>query len=240
MAVEIAMQQYVFGTAAKEPTLGDFDLSLAKRKNRLKSTLSQGSNGLKQSFFHNPLHDAESIWWGCVELLFTRRVECSSMPELQQQYKEKYADLSAAASNIFPDGPSLGTRHEFLVDLLRHDEIMSHLPPSLTNISNILSMIRDYLVLCYVEAEQTDDGIIRAEVYELEEMSRFADFLVDARLLARGMKLTTFPKHAGFTEDSPLSEKVNITQRAGSKRKASESPDSSRKTKNHKDSTSKT
>jgi hypothetical protein len=234
MAVEVAKQAYIFGNKErkerKERKTGALDrvLARARRTMELTSPVVRMPSGLRQCFFHNPLHDAESVWWGCVELLFKRRVESSSIPELQQQYKEKYTGLSAVASDIFPDQPSLGTRNEFLVDLLRHDEIMSHLPPSLTNISNILSTIRDYLVNCYVGAEQADDGTIRAEVYEPEEMSKFADLLIDARPLARGMNLTTFPKEWN-TRVSPSPGVKNATQRASSKRKTSEPPHGSRK-----------
>jgi hypothetical protein len=228
MAVEVATQEFMFAKPTDDEILGDFDLAMKKRKLGLTFNVTQLPHESEQRFFHHPLHDAESVWWGCIQLLFKRRVECSSLPELQQQYKEKYADLSAAALDLFPDESHAGCRSKFLKSSKHHAEIMSHLPPSLRDIGNNLSAVRRHLMACYTKAEQTGDGTVRAEVYNLKGMSKFVEFLADTRLLARGMKLSTFPKEWD-TQDSPSPKEKNATQPAGSKRKTSEPPGGSRK-----------
>jgi hypothetical protein len=230
MAVEVAMETHLFrNTARGTEEEADVDETLAREDTEEDSSpVLHEPGGHEQHFFHNPLHDAESVWWGCIELLFKRRVEYSSLPELQQQYMEKYAGLQNASSSIFPDEPSLGSRQVFLSDRLRYREIMSHLPPSLKRIGDYFSKIRDHLVFCYAEAEQTDDGTICAEVYRIQVMFKFASLLMDTRPLARGKKLAAFPKEWN-TQVSPSPGEKNATQRAGPKRKASNSPDSCRK-----------
>jgi hypothetical protein len=227
MAVEVAMEHYIFRpTQGDIPEVPDIDEVLAKVDMEIFFPVPYKTNEPQQHFFHNPIHDAESVWWGCIELLFKRRVDCSSLPELQQQYMEMYAGLKNARSRIFPDEPSLGSRQAFLRDSYCHKEIMSRLPPALRDIGANLSAIRHLLASYYTNAESK--STIRSEAYALQEMSRFASLILDTRPYASGMKLTAFPKEWN-TQDSPSPGEKNTTQRAGLKRKASEPPDGSRK-----------
>jgi hypothetical protein len=171
-------------------------------------------------FFHNPLHDVESVWWGCVELLFKKRIECTALPQLQQEYKNKFADLTNAISGIFPDGPPGGERIGFLRGSENHEALMSSLPPALNKLGQFLSINRATLVSYYGTAEQTDDWTICKGAYGPDEIGRFVDLLTATIPLTRGMKLKDFSLE--WAQQTFPMRTIKPKQRAGSKRKCSE------------------
>jgi hypothetical protein len=228
MAAEVASRTYLFQNVEKKAGPDwDFDEMLASMGQPAHRPKYPPKDRTKQHFFHNPLHDAESVWWGCVELLFKRRIECSTMPELEQQYKEKYRAMMNTASKIFPDNPADGARISFLTSDVIHDELMSTLPPALVEFGNFLTDYCDNLVAHYRQVEQTPDGSIRKEEYGLQRMSKFAKLIDIALPLTRGSKLRSFPRewYAELLSITAAKGKEDADQQAGSKRKATEPPD---------------
>jgi hypothetical protein len=102
MAMEVAFQHYLFRSSNDEGLKGNtgkesYRSVLASMKKVALPLRFTSKRNSKRHFFHNPLHDAESIWWGCIELVFRRRIECGAFPDLMQEYKELYTILKGDA-----------------------------------------------------------------------------------------------------------------------------------------------
>jgi hypothetical protein len=178
-------------------------------------------------FYHNPIHDVESVWWGCVELLFKKRVVCEALPELEQQYKQAYKQMQTAAEQIFPDMGTSSKRSLFLTDRRFHEETMSILPSALRPIATVITNIRNTLVSRYAKLERIDDAVKRKMAHRSVVVADFVTLLLDAVSAAKGMKLTDFSddwiKNA-FPSPAPVEERDDWDQQAGVKRKCSDLP----------------
>jgi hypothetical protein len=251
MAEEVTSQSYLFQDIERvaEKSI-DFDELLAmiagKSTRHAKRVRRERLKVPKWHFFHNPLHDVESVWWGCVELLFKRRIECSTIPQLKEQYRVKYFSLRYGASRIFPDpfsNPShrIKDRGLFLEGSITFtDKLQSALPPALDNISEYLRVYRVNLVSRYRQAEYISkpDGTILEEVFKSGDILVFAGLLRELRWSACGMKMGSFPREwddesrCGYAWDAELlchtwqpRRKEDADQQAGSKCEATEPPD---------------
>jgi hypothetical protein len=185
-------------------------------------------------FYHNPIHDVESVWWGCVELLFKKRVVCEALPELEEQYRQAYKRMQTAAEQIFPDMGTSSKRSLFLTDRLFHEETMSILPSALEPIAILISEIRNALVVRYTRLEGINDPAERKMAYNSEVVADFATLLSDAVKAAKGMKLMDFSddwiKNAS-SSPGPVEERNDRNPRAGSKRKSKDIPTELRRSK---------
>jgi hypothetical protein len=185
-------------------------------------------------FYHNPLHDVESVWWGCVELLFKKRIVCEALPELEEQYKQAYEQMQNAAEQIFPDMGTPSKRSHFLIDIRFHKETMSTLPSALEPIATVITEIRHALVATYTDLERINDPAKRKMAYGSEVVADFVTLLLDAINAAKGMKLMDFSDdwiNNTSSSPGPVEERNDRNPRAGSKRKSKDLPTELRRSK---------
>ena len=163
-----------------------------------------------RAFYHNPIHDAESLWWVCVEKVLTKQILIDGEPIVD---KARFKEQWLTAANIFPSVEEAGRRNAFLRNEDVFNECMATLDPRMAGIVKALGKIRTQLRLMYEKAEATSpviscDGFNKKRLYVLVE--RFAE-LASA---ANGMTLQDFEE--GWIKDVTA---YNAMKRRTSKRK---------------------
>ncbi|KAL5520260.1 hypothetical protein ACEPAG_9473 [Sanghuangporus baumii] len=109
------------------------------------------------SFFHNDLHDVESLWWIAVYEIFRQGEKYGSKvtgKSVQRAATKKPKTRLEAARQLFPDSGFTEERIRFLNDNGRFIENLIWMPANLAGIKPFLSLLRETLVRGYVEFEE--------------------------------------------------------------------------------------
>ncbi|KAL5525363.1 hypothetical protein ACEPAF_9233 [Sanghuangporus sanghuang] len=108
------------------------------------------------SFFHNDLHDVESLWWIAVYETFRQGEKYgpkATGKSVQRAATKKPKTRLEAARQLFPDSGFAEERVGFLNDNGRFIENLAWMPGNLVGTKPFLSLLRETLVRAYVEFE---------------------------------------------------------------------------------------
>lgn len=141
-------------------------------------------------FHHNPIHDAESLWWICVMTLFKKRVVLADGTKLDNT---NFAEQMYTASEIFSSISANLKRMTFLLSDMVFVECMGTLHPFLSKIANTLYLIRRELLLMYKKVEKNSPGRLSSR-YDYNGLINIAVLFKAGIKEARGMRLETFPQ----------------------------------------------
>ena len=152
------------------------------------STHSTRRNIIPRAFYHNPIHDVESLWWICVEKVLTKQVLIDGEPIVDEaRFKEQWR----TAANIFPSDLGAKSRTTFLHSKYFFNECMATLEPRMAGVVKALGKIRSQLLAMFEMVEATApviscDGFNGKRLYTLVGM--FGDLTSEAK----GMTLQDF------------------------------------------------
>ncbi|KAL5496162.1 hypothetical protein ACEPAH_3079 [Sanghuangporus vaninii] len=105
-------------------------------------------------FFHNDLHDLESLWWVAIYQMFFM-LDIKFEPGLSSSAIQlKLVDRRNARKSLFPGTDETENRRSFLNDKKTFHDYISWIPKTLAKINESLGVIRDCLVKSYVELEE--------------------------------------------------------------------------------------
>lgn len=171
---------------------------------------SDNSDDSPKAFYHNPIHDAESLWWVCVEKVLTKQVLLDGETLVD---RERFTAQWFVASTIFPSVNGSKRRESFLRTKATFYDCMGALHPKMTAIVALLDRIRRQLVLMY-ETTEAKAPLITGEGYSQEHLYTLVNLFLRLASAARGMMLADFPENW-------ISEEVafNGTKRKSNKRK---------------------
>lgn len=188
----------------------------------------------KKVFYHNPLHDLESLWWICFGKLFCHQVvstvvEDGKVKEVELVEKEQFMRQWQIYSEIFPSAISNRKRINFLKDDAVFRECISTLSPQLSGVLNVLSAVREELVDYYLMVE-ADYPNISEEVFKTMELTELSTLFASAIQFADGLTLKDFPEEwineyneIRFIAPLPAMNKKEVSNRTSVKRE-SDSP----------------
>ena len=170
--------------------------SFKKRKSNIGHAINGKPSGtqstkrkiIPRAFYHNPIHDAESLWWICVEKVLTKQILINGEPIVDEaRFREQWR----TATDIFPSVEEAKRREEFLHNEDVFNECMATLDPRMAGVVKALGEIRSQLLSMYETAEATApviscDGFDGKRLYALVDM--FANLVSEAE----GMMLEDF------------------------------------------------
>lgn len=137
MSVEIAVMNYLFLPKRLAPTSDEFLASYSS------SSIGFGNFG-GPKFFHNPLHDLESLWWVAVWILFYHHL---SKPGDQAPDLEYVIGQLQSAETLFPRLPEDVLRHYIFQHYF--EEYSQKLSPNKRATGNRLDLLRIKLLKNY-------------------------------------------------------------------------------------------
>ena len=192
-AVEVEKGQYIFlpqrGSAPGEdvPDVDVFEKACADDEGLSVSKMEINDIN-PRAFYHNPIHDAESLWWICVEKVLTKQVLIDDVP-LVDETRFKLQWLTA--SHIFPSASEAYRRESFLRNKTVFNECMGVLNPRMAGVVGTLDAIREQLISMY-EATEAKAPDITGEGYSQAHLYRLVYLFVDLASVAKGMELMDF------------------------------------------------
>lgn len=194
------MEEYIFYTA-KTGAPREAANFIAEFSSRLNDSplaaTAAGDSPVGKVFYHNPLHDIESLWWICVGKLFRHQVittiiEEGEIKEVELVKKEDFRRQWQVASQIFPSAESNRKRVHFLKYDSVFRDCMSTLSPQLAGISDLLRQIREQLISCYTLAEASYPHISE-DAFKIEKLTAFSRLFAKAFMEAKQFTLRDFP-----------------------------------------------
>ena len=192
-AVEVEKRQYIFlpqrgrSPDEKVPDVKRFKKARAHVEHTSVSK-ADINNINPRAFYHNPIHDAESLWWICVEKLLTKQVLIDGVP-LVDEARFKLQWLTA--SHLFPGINEAYRRESFLHNKYVFDECMGILDPRMAGVVDALDAIRDQLISMY-EATEAKAPFIIGDGYCSKALFKLVELFVNLASAAKGMGLREF------------------------------------------------
>ncbi|OCB90624.1 hypothetical protein A7U60_g2142 [Sanghuangporus baumii] len=148
----------------------DEDIEVARRilsqseGERRKNLDNFGKRNDVPTFFHNDLHDLESLWWVAIwELFFNRK--CSEVICEGERSEEQVRMRLIAADTLFHVPGATGERSLFFRRKSVYDEKTEWVPDQLLDIQEILDDARVVLLQKYIDFE-AEFPAIRMDVFE--------------------------------------------------------------------------
>lgn len=136
---------------------------LSNNRSRLDSL--PGSS--RPPFRHNQLHDLESLWWIAIYVIFFM-LETGIGTELDEKdIKDKYRRRQEARQALFPGTDNTTMRQAFLTEPCQFEDLTSWMPDSFEDIKDALETVRNELVQCYVDYEDSFEELGFIQLHEL-------------------------------------------------------------------------
>ena len=187
--MEVELEDYQFVATKEEEEMEGMEFEdLLNNDNRRSKNDDPATDSV--AFHHNPIHDAESLWWICVMALFKMRVVLADGAKLDNT---NFAEQMYTASQIFPTVSANLKRQNFLKTNRFFEDCMETLHPSLSKIAKILRLIRKKLLSIYRDAEKDLPERI-SSAYNYRNLNNIAALFKDGMDEAQGMELEDFPQ----------------------------------------------
>ena len=147
MSIEVAAQNFLFNPSIR-PSVPVASSSTYKQL-RIARQLGKGMAQTGMPFFHNHLHDLESLWWIAVWVVFYNNFSepDPSFTLLDAEYR---LDI---ARRLFPPTLDNNTRRDGLQRPTRFRKICDGLPHKMGEIYDSLDSLREFLVSNYEVVE---------------------------------------------------------------------------------------
>ena len=140
------------------------------------------------AFYHNPIHDAESLWWICVEKVLTKQILIDGEPIVDE---ERFKKQWRTAANIFPSVEEAKKRKAFLRNEDVFNACMATLEPRMAGVVKALGEFRIQLKSVYEMAEATAP-VISCDGFAGERLYELVGICADLVSEAKGMVLQDF------------------------------------------------
>ena len=140
------------------------------------------------AFYHNPIHDVESLRWICVEKVFTKQVLVNGEPLVDEA---RFKDQWYAASNIFLSANEARLRERFLRTKAIFSKCTATLNPRRMGVVDAFNNTREELVSMY-EATEAKAPRITSDGYADKTLFRLVRLFTNLETAARGMEITDF------------------------------------------------
>ena len=200
MSIEAAAHKFLFRPSVRSSVASssNFDQLLAAMKKRKVPEIP---------FFHNHLHDLESLWWVAVWVIFYNDF---SEPEPSFTFQDAQLRLGLARK-LFPPSYKDCTRRDCLQSSFNFTEICKTLPLNKEDIYNSLDLLRGLLLDHYEAVEKgcpqsIDLDASKGDIYDVFKLG-----FSKLQTLSDGLVLHSVPEIYSRLLKRPRSESTNDT-----------------------------